>query len=101
MAEHKDKKKVDVKKKVGFIQEMKAEIKRIAWPTRQKLIRSTAAVFLISLAFALLIWCVDFLVAGGLNMIGFNDVKAPTQTVAETTVVETQTVEVPTETTGK
>lgn len=74
MAEKKEKKKQDKSTKKGnFFLDLKTELKRVSWPDKQKLIRSSAAVFIISLAFALLIWLVDLLVSGGLNLVGFHE----------------------------
>lgn len=82
MADRKDNKKNDSKAKAGkkanFFLDLKAELKRVNWPDKQKLIRSTAAVLVVSIAFALLIWVVDSLVYGGLNLVGFHGNKEGT-----------------------
>lgn len=90
------------KKKNGllkYFKEVFAELKRVNWPDRQKLLQSTAAVFFLSICFALLIWVVDTLVYGGLNLIGFherNELARPTTAVTET-VPATETSAVATE----
>lgn len=104
MAEKKIVKKPDAKakatKKTNFFGEMKGELKRVSWPDRTKLIRSSAAVVIIAVAFALLIWFVDSLVYGGLNLVGFHEARPATQ-VVETTVAATEPVPLPTETAGE
>lgn len=82
MADKKVKKKQETKAKKGsFFVNLLAELKRVNWPDRKKLLHSLAAVCIISVSFALLIWVVDSLVYGGLNLIGFHEVN---QTIAET-----------------
>lgn len=72
MAEKKEKSKKEAKRKSGFFTGLVAELKRVVWPDQKKLLHSVAAVLVIAIAFAILIWVVDSLVYGGLNWIGFH-----------------------------
>lgn len=73
MADKMNKKKQETKKKTNFFAGLFAELKRVAWPDRMKWLQNCAAVLIIAVAFALLIWIVDTVVYTGLNLIGFHD----------------------------
>lgn len=109
MSEKKQVKKQDsgkAAKKSNFFGDLKMELKRVTWPDKNKLMRTTAAVVVISVGFALLIWLVDTLVYGGLNLIGFHEenklphrsAPAVTETVPS---LPSETAALPTETAGK
>lgn len=115
MADNKENKKQNLKNKSAkknFFGDLKAELKRVVWPDKEKTVRTVAAVVVLTVAFALLIWIVDTLVYGGLNLIGFhgdksvkpNRVPAAADTVptpSAANVMPTQTLpEQPAETTG-
>jgi preprotein translocase subunit SecE len=48
-------------KLVSFLKEARAEFKRVSWPSREKTVRLTAAVFAIVVAAALFIAVLDYL----------------------------------------
>lgn len=50
------------KKSVGkFFNEIKSELKKVIWPTRQQLINNTITVFMCCLLIGSVIWCSDAL----------------------------------------
>lgn len=71
----------------SFFISMKAELKRVMWPDRKKLIQSTATVLAICLIAAVILFVVDQALAGLLNGVGFYDTAATT--AATTTVTDT------------
>ena len=46
-----------------YFREMKSELKKVVWPTRQQLIRNTVVVILVVLVVGVLIWLFDWLAA--------------------------------------
>ena len=56
-------------KVVKFIQEVRAELKKVNWPTRKELIDSTKVVIIASLLLTLFIGLVDALLARLLNLV--------------------------------
>ena len=50
-----------------YIREARHELMKVTWPTRQEAIRSTIAVIVVSLAIALFLGGVDFLLGFMLN----------------------------------
>ncbi len=79
------------KRLVTFFTNLKAELKRVVWPDRKKLIQSTLTVLVICILAGLTLFIVDSVLGGILNGIGFYDVKAATPTTQVTTTVETTT----------
>lgn len=82
-----------------FLADLRAELKRVVWPSRQRMIQSAAVVFAIVAAAVLLIGVVDFIVRNSLIAAGF-DMPRTLQTEAETppttaapVVTETETIE--------
>ncbi len=51
----------------SFVEESKAEFKRINWPTMQETVRMTTVVIVMSLAVAAFLGAVDFSLLYGLN----------------------------------
>lgn len=45
---------------VRFLLEVKSELSKVVWPTRQETVKYTAAVILVSIAVAILLGAVDF-----------------------------------------
>ena len=84
------------KKLKYFFSGLKAELKRVVWPDRKRLVQSTATVLAICLLVGLLLFVVDTLLGAILNAVGFYAPK-PTPTPAPTTQVTT-TVETTIET---
>lgn len=50
-----------------FLIEVKVELSKVSWSTREELIGSTAVVIVITVLIALFIFCIDFLVSFGLR----------------------------------
>lgn len=44
-----------------FLREVKAELKKVSWPTKQELISNTGVVFIAVVAVSFLIWAIDAL----------------------------------------
>lgn len=74
----------------NFFVSMKAEIKRIMWPDRKRLIQSTATVLAIVVIAAVILFVVDTTLAKTLEAVGF---YTPAQAVVETTAAETAAAE--------
>ncbi|MDD2533188.1 MAG: preprotein translocase subunit SecE [Eubacteriales bacterium] len=74
---------------VAFFISMKAEIKRIMWPDRKRLIQSTATVLAIVVIAAVILFAVDTVLGKTLEAIGF---YTPAQTTVETTQAAETTV---------
>jgi preprotein translocase subunit SecE len=75
-----------IKRLKSFFINMKAEVKRIVWPDRKRLIQNTATVLAICLIFGLLLFIIDFLLGKGLTAVGF---YKPSSTTVVTTTAET------------
>jgi preprotein translocase subunit SecE len=75
-----------VKKLKQFFINLKAELKRVVWPDRKKLIHSTATVLAICLIIGLVLFMIDSLLGGVLNAIGF---YTPNTTITTTTTTAT------------
>lgn len=56
-----------------FFRDLKAELKRIIWPSKDKMIHSTAVVLSVIVAAVLVIWAVDTIVNTVLTATGFYD----------------------------
>ncbi|MGE5309061.1 MAG: preprotein translocase subunit SecE [Deltaproteobacteria bacterium] len=52
-----------------FLQEVRVELSKVSWSTKQELIGSTAVVIALTSIIALFIFCVDFLLARLLSML--------------------------------
>lgn len=53
----------------GFFSQIKAEFKKIIWPSRQSLFRQTVAVVISTLVVGILIYAVDIVIKLGLDLI--------------------------------
>jgi preprotein translocase subunit SecE len=92
-----------VKRLKSFFAGLKAELKRVIWPDRKRLIQSTATVLAICLLVGIALFAVDNIVGGLLKAVGFYTSGNPTTTTtttsttvsttaaSETTVAETTT----------
>ena len=49
-----------IKKKSHYFKDLKAELKKVIWPTRKQLINNTAAVILFTLTIAVIVFVLDF-----------------------------------------
>ena len=52
-----------------FIQQVRAEVSKVVWPTRREVLMTTAMVFVMATLFAIFFFFVDFLIRTGLNAI--------------------------------
>jgi len=52
---------------VKFIQEVRAEVSKVVWPTRRETLMTTLMVFIMSCLTALFFFLVDLLLRSGLN----------------------------------
>lgn len=77
------------KKIAKFFSELKAELKKVIWPDRKKLIQSTTAVLMICLFAAVFIFAVDKLLSGVLDVVGFFPETSYTSTVDTSTTTST------------
>ncbi|MDD2212944.1 MAG: preprotein translocase subunit SecE [Oscillospiraceae bacterium] len=85
-------KKPSVFKRMGkYFRELKAELKRVIWPGKEKMKQSAAVVLAIILASAVLIWIVDALMTQILTAGGFYSTTS--STTAATTAAVTETAE--------
>lgn len=48
---------------VEFLREVRAELEKVSWPTREELLRSTAVVIAVTLAFAAFVGLIDVLLS--------------------------------------
>ena len=51
------------KRVTRYFREMKSELKKVVWPTRQQVVRNTVVVILVVLVVGVLIWLFDWLAA--------------------------------------
>lgn len=77
-----------------FFSDLRAELKRVVWPDRKKLVSSTLIVLAICVAAGIFLWIVDTLLMGFLNTVGFYNpsgttVPTPAPTTISTTVSTT------------
>ena len=61
----------EVKKKPRgqWFREMKSEMKKVVWPTRQTVLKNTGTVLLCSLLIGVCIWIFDFVMVTAVQMI--------------------------------
>lgn len=59
------------KRVTKFFVDLKAELKKVVWPDRKKLIQSTVTVLTICLIMAVLVYLIDAVLRGSLNTVGF------------------------------
>lgn len=52
-----------------YFKGVKAELKKVIWPSRKELINYTGIVIIISVIVALTVWVLDLLIHGGLKFI--------------------------------
>jgi preprotein translocase SecE subunit len=82
----------------SFFISMKAELKRVVWPDRKKLIQNTATVLAICLLMGTLLFVIDFTLTKVLEGIGFYSTASTT--AATTAATTTGTTTTGTTTTG-
>ena len=52
-----------------FLQQTRAEISKVVWPTRREVLVTTAMVFLMAVVFAIFFFFIDWLIRQGLELI--------------------------------
>ncbi len=57
------------KKATQFLKEVKSEMSKVTWPTREELTSSTGVVIVTSLAFAVFIVLVDFILVSIMKLV--------------------------------
>lgn len=77
------------KRLLSFFTSLKAELKRVVWPDRHKLIHSTATVIAICVIAGLTLFMIDSVLGAALNGVGFYNTAAPTATVSTTAATTT------------
>lgn len=60
-----------------FFQDLRAELKRVIWPDRKRLVQSTATVLAICVLIGLILFLMDTSISETLNAIGFYGSAAP------------------------
>lgn len=79
-----------------FVSNLKAEMKRVVWPDRKKLVQSTATVLAICLLIGIALFIVDSVLGGILNSVGFYSQSTTTvTTTAETTQTTMESTQTP------
>ena len=74
----------DNKNKKSFFKGLKAELKRVIWPTPKQLVNNTIAVITIVLITAIIVFILDFAFES-LNKYGVDKIKESVQTMQSTT----------------
>lgn len=59
------------KPKLSYLQEIKGELKRVSWTTKEELMHSTKVVIAVTFACGIGIYFVDLLIKGGLDFISY------------------------------
>ena len=71
-----------------FFKDLRGETKKIVWPSRQMVLKSTGIVLAAILVIGAGIWIIDFALSSGVTAI--NDAAANRETTVESTVAETE-----------
>ncbi len=71
-----------------FFKDLRGETKKIVWPSRQMVLKSTGIVLAAILVIGAGIWIIDFALSSGVTAI--NDAAANQKTTVESTVDETE-----------
>ena len=72
-----------------FMKDVKAELKKVTWPTSKQMVSNVTAVITIVLVTAVIVFCLDF-VFGAINEYGVDKIKEQVQSKNQT---QTQNVE--------
>lgn len=57
------------KKKGGFFKSLKAEFKRVVWPDKEKIVKETTAVIIVTIVLGVIIALLDFVIKLGIDKI--------------------------------
>ena len=71
-----------------FFKDLRGETKKIVWPSRQMVLKSTGIVLAAILVIGAGIWIIDFALSSGVTAL--NDAAANRETTVATTVAETE-----------
>ena len=82
----------DNKNKKSFFKGLKAELKKVIWPTPKQLVNSTIAVITIVLITAVIVFVLDFAFES-LNKYGVDKIKESIQTIESTNTDDSNTTE--------
>lgn len=82
----------DNKNKKSFFKGLKAELKKVIWPTPKQLVNSTIAVITIVLITAIIVFVLD-LAFESLNKYGVDKIKQSIQTIESTNTDDSNTTE--------
>lgn len=77
------------KRLLTFFSNLKAELKRVVWPDRKRLIQSTVTVLAICVLAGVSLFIIDTVLQTVLEGIGFYETKTTTATTAATTTAAT------------
>ncbi|MEI6631255.1 MAG: preprotein translocase subunit SecE [bacterium] len=58
-----------VNKAIGFVKEVKTELTKVSWSTRQELVGSTAAVLVVTSIATIFVFVIDILLSKGLSIL--------------------------------
>ena len=78
------KEKKDAKQKSSYFKEMKAELKKVVWPTPKELVNNTVAVIVFVLVIAIIVFVLDFCF-DNLNKYGITRLQEKVQSSFQTT----------------
>ena len=78
------KKEKEVKQKSSYFKDMKAELKKVVWPTRKELVNNTIAVIVFVLVIAVIVFILDFCF-DNLNKYGITRLQESVQSSFQTT----------------
>ena len=92
------KEKKDAKQKSSYFKEMKAELKKVVWPTPKELVNNTVAVIVFVLVIAIIVFVLDFCF-DNLNKYGITRLQEKVQSSFQTTNDSDDNNEVSNETT--
>lgn len=53
----------------GYLKETKQELKRVTWPTKKELLKNTGVVLTVVVSATILVWALDSVLSGALNLI--------------------------------
>ena len=84
MAKKEKKEKKDTKQKSNYFKEMKAELKKVVWPTPKELVNNTVAVIAFVLIIAIIVFVCDFCF-DNLNKYGITKMQEKVQSSFQTT----------------
>ena len=77
-----------------FMKDVKAELKKVAWPTSKQMVSNVSAVITIVLVTAIIVFCLDF-IFGAMNKYGVDKLKEKVQSnnQSQTQIDETTTTD--------